>query len=76
MRRTGKIRGGKVDVQNQKQDPCSHGKLGFISQDTSSVLRNQASDVTGEKDVKLGVGSQSDTKLEKIHKELVSGSAE
>ena len=58
------------------QDPCSHGKGGFISQDTSSALRNQGRDVIGEKDVKLRVRSQSDTKLESVHKEPLSGSGE
>ena len=75
-RRKAKIRGSKVDVQNPKQDSCSHGKGGLISQDTSSALRNQARDVIGEKDVKLRVRSQSDTKLESVHKEPLSGSVE
>ena len=70
------IGGSKVDVQNPKQDPCSHRKGGFISQDTSSALRNQARDVTGEKDVNLRVRSQSDTKLESVPKEPLSGSVE
>ena len=69
MGRKAQMGGCKVDVQSRAQVPCPHGRVRFLSQDTSSVLRDQARAVPGERDVKWRARSQSQTQLERVRKE-------